>query len=213
MTSRPNPICIGIVVLCSLLACAGAQATTHQHESNIVELVRQSELILRGTVTNVTDGIDDHGVPYTEVTLHVSDAIRGQVGSTYTFRQFGLLKPRSMGNGLVNVMVTPAGWPTYRKGEENILFLNKHAKWTGLQTTVGLTHGQFKVSMGGAANQADNHGLFAHITVDSNLLEESDRRVMNTEKGSVNTKAFVSLVRKMVDGRWVELGSMRNEQH
>jgi hypothetical protein len=67
--------------------------------------------------------------------------------------------------------------------------------------------------MGGAANQADNHGLFAHVSVDSNLLEESDRRVMNTDKGAVNTKAFVSLVRKIVDGRWVELGSMRNEQH
>jgi hypothetical protein len=211
--SRSNPIYIGIVALCSLLAGAGARATTYPHESNIVELVQQSELILRGTVSNVTDGIDEHGVPYTEVTLHVAEAIRGQVGDTYTFRQFGLLKPRSVGNGLVNVMVTPAGWPIYHKGEDNILFLNKHAKWTGLQTTVGLTHGQFRVSMGGAANMADNHGLFAHVTVDSNLLEESDRRVMNTEKGAVNAKAFVSLVRKMVDGRWVELGSMRNEQH
>jgi hypothetical protein len=196
-----------------LFAWSGAGATVQQRESNIVELVRQSELILRGTVTGVTDGIDDHGLPYTEVTLHVSEAIRGQVGSTYTFRQFGLLKPRSIGNGLVNVMVTPAGWPTYRKGEENILFLNKPAKWTGLQTTVGLTHGQFKVAMGGAVNQADNHGLFAHVAVDSNLLEESDRRVMNTEKGAVNAKAFASLVRKAVNGRWVELGSMRDERH
>jgi len=196
-----------------LFVCGGARATSHQRESNIVELVRQSELILRGTVTDVTDGIDDHGLPYTEVTLHVSEAIRGQVGSRYTFRQFGLLKPRTMGNGLVNVMVTPAGWPTYRKGEENILFLNKHAKLTGLQTTVGLTHGQFEVAMGGALNHAGNHGLFAHVAVDSNLLEESDRRVMNTEKGPVNAKAFVSLVRKAVNGRWVEQGSMRDEQH
>jgi hypothetical protein len=194
------------------LEWSGASASAQQRESNLVDLVRQSELILRGTVTGVSDGIDDHGLPYTEVTLHVSEAIRGQVGSTYTFRQFGLLKPRSMGNGLVNVMVTPAGWPTWRKGEENILFLNRHAKWTGLQTTVGLTHGQFKVAMGGAVNQAENRGLFAHLAVDANLLEESDRRVMNTQKGAVNAKAFVSLVRRAVNGRWVELGSMRDEQ-
>ena len=213
MITRPDPIRIGTLAFLLLFACTGTHATVHQRESNIVELLGQSELILRGTIADVTDGIDDHGLPYTEVTMHVSEAIRGQVGRTYTFRQFGLLKPRSMGNGLVNVMVTPAGWPTYRKGEENILFLNRHARLTGLQTTVGLSHGQFKVAMGGAINHAGNHGLFAHVAIDPNLLEESDRRVMNTQQGAVNAKAFVSLVRKAVDGRWVELGSLRNESH
>jgi hypothetical protein len=212
VSKQPGPIRIGALVLCLLLEWSGARATVLLRESNIVDLVRQSELILQGTIASVTDGIDDRGLPYTEVTVRVSEVIRGEVGSTYTFRQFGLLKPRSMGNGLVNVMVTPAGWPTYRKGEENILFLNRPAKWTGLQTTVGLTHGQFRVAMGGAVNQADNQGLFAHVAVDSNLLQESDRRVMNTERGAVNAKAFVSLVRKAVAGRWVELGSMRDAQ-
>ena len=47
------------------------------------------------------------------------------------------MKPRSMGNGTVNLMVTPAGG-ILTKGEETILFLYKRAAWTGLQTTVGL---------------------------------------------------------------------------
>ena len=202
---------IGLAALCMLLGGVPAMATVHQRQDSIVDLVRQSELILRGTVKSVTDGVDNRGLPYTEVTVHVHEAIRGQVGSDYTFRQFGLLKPRSMGNGLVNLMVTPAGWPTYRAGEENILFLNKPAKWTGLQTTVGLGNGQFKVGMGGATNLANNSGLFSRVAVEPSLLAESDRRVLNTEKGAVNTRAFVSLVRKMVNGRWVELGSMRND--
>ncbi len=122
-------------------------------------------------------------MPYTEVTLHVADAIRGQVGSEYTFRQFGLLKPRRIGNGLVNVTVTPAGWATYQKGEETILFLYRHARYTGLQTTVGLGHGKFQVSLAGATNRANNAGLFAHVTVDPALLADSDRRVMNTNEG------------------------------
>jgi hypothetical protein len=193
------------------LASGGAWASVQPRENNIVDLVSQSELILRGTVTQLSDGIDERGIPYTEVTLRVADAIRGQVGSEYTFRQFGLLKPRSLGNGLANITVTPAGWATYRKGEETILFLYRHAQWTGLQTTVGLGQGQFEVAMAGAANHVDNAGLFAHVQVDSRLLSESDRRVMNTERGAVNAKAFVALVRKIVGDRWIEQGGMRNE--
>ncbi len=206
-----RPIQFGIAGLCLLLASANAFATVQQRESNLVELVGKSELILRGTVKSVTDGIDDQGLPYTEVTLHVAEAIRGNVGTEYTFRQFGLLKPRSMGNGLVNLMVTPAGWTSYAQGEEAILFLNRHARYTGLQTTVGLSHGKFKVSMAGATNGANNSGLFAHVMVEPQLLVESDRRVMSTKEGPVNTKAFVSLVRKTVKDRWIEQGSMRNE--
>jgi hypothetical protein len=181
------------------------------HESNIVELVGKSELILRGTVKSVTDGIDGRGFPYTEVTLHVAEAIRGDVGSEYTFRQFGLLKPRSMGNGMVNLMVTPDGWTTYAQGEEAILFLNRHAKYTGLQTTVGLGFGKFNISVAGTSNAANNSGLFEHVKLDPNLLSESEQRLMAATKGAMDTKAFVSLVRKAVKGRWIEQGSMRNE--
>jgi hypothetical protein len=201
----------GIAGLCLLLASASAVATIQMRDTNIVELVGKSELILRGTVKSVTDGVDASGFPYTEVTVHVAEAIRGEVGTEYTFRQFGLLKPRSMGNGLVNLMVTPAGWTTYEKGEDTILFLNKHAKYTGLQTTVGLGRGKFKISMAGASNNANNSGLFAHVQVEPNLLAPSDRRMMSSKEGAVDTKAFVSLVRKAVKDRWIEQGSMRNE--
>lgn len=194
-----------------LLASASAMATIQMRETNIVELVGKSELILRGTVKSVSDGVDASGFPYTEVTVHVAEAIRGEVGTEYTFRQFGLLKPRSMGNGLVNLVVTPAGWTTYEKGEDTILFLNRHAKYTGLQTTVGLGRGKFRISMAGASNNANNSGLFAHVKIEPNLLASSDRRMMSSKEGAVDTKAFVSLVRKAVKDRWIEQGSMRNE--
>jgi hypothetical protein len=206
-----HPICVGTVAICLLLASASALATMQQRETNIVDLVGKSELILRGTVRSVTDGIDARGFPYTEVIVHVAEAIRGEVGAEYTFRQFGLLKPRSMGNGMINLMVTPAGWTTYSQGEEAILFLNRHAKYTGLQTTVGLGRGKFKVSTTGASNDANNSGLFRNIKVEPNLLAGADRRMMSSDKGVVDTKAFVSLLRKAVKGRWVEQGSMRNE--
>ena len=199
-------------LLALLFATTLASATTSRREINVVDLVANSELILRGTVVNLTDGIDNRGIPYTEVTLHVSDAIRGQVSGDYTFRQFGLLKPRDMGNGQTNLMVTPAGWATYTKGEETILFLNKHAAWTGLQTTVGLGQGKFKVSMAGATNQANNVGLFKNISIDPTALGTKEERAMLTQQGPVNVNAFVSLVKQAVDGRWVENGRMKNVQ-
>lgn len=199
-------------LLATLFAASLANATTSRREVNLVDLIANSQLILRGTVTNVTDGVDPRGIPYTEVTLHVSDAIRGNVGSDYTFRQFGLLKPRDMGNGMTNLMVTPAGWATYTKGEETILFLNKQAAWTGLQTTVGLGNGKFKVSMGGAVNQANNSGLFKNMTMNKSALGTKEQRAMLTQAGPVNTNAFVSLVKQAVDGHWVESGRMSLEK-
>src|SRR5450631_428575 len=211
MRSFRNPIGVGFAAICALLASAYAVATVQWHETTIVDLVGKSELILRGTIASVTDGIDANGLPYTQVTMHVAEAIRGSVGSEYTFRQFGLLKPRSMGNGMVNLMVTPSGWTTYAQGEEAILFLNRHAKYTGLQTTVGLGRGKFKISTTGASNDANNSGLFTHVKVEPHLLGASDRQMMSLNKGVVDTQNFVSLVRKAVKGRWVEQGSMRNE--
>lgn len=213
MTNQRGPrrLCAWALLL-MLIATAVANATTSRREVNVVDLVANSELILRGTVTNVTDGIDSRGIPYTEVTLHVADAIRGQVSGDYTFRQFGLLKPRDMGNGLTNLMVTPAGWATYSKGEETILFLNKKAAWTGLQTTVGLGQGKFRISMAGATNQANNAGLFKNVTIDSTLLGTTEQRTLMTQQGPVNVNAFVSLVKQAIDGQWIETGRMKHEQ-
>ncbi len=199
-------------LLIALFAATAASATTVRREVNVVDLVAKSELILRGTVTNVTDGIDSRGIPYTEVTLHVADAIRGQVSGDYTFRQFGLLKPRDMGNGMTNLMVTPAGWATYTRGEDTILFLNKKAAWTGLQTTVGLGQGKFKVSMAGATNQFNNAGLFTNVAVDPSLLGTKEQRALLTQQGPVNVNAFLSLVKQAVNGQWVESGRMKHVQ-
>src|SRR5262245_27628787 len=116
---RPIGGCLRALALL-LLASTVASATSMKKQPTIVDLLSQSEFIIHGTIKNVTDGINERGIPYTEVTVRVHEALRGKVAGEYTFRQFGLLKPRSMGNGRVNLMVTPAAWATYKKGEETI---------------------------------------------------------------------------------------------
>jgi hypothetical protein len=211
MTTRIGPLRAKLwALLLIMFATSFANATSFKKQATIVDLVGQSELIIHGTVKNVTDGIDDRGIPYTEVTIRVSEAIKGQIGPEYTFRQFGLLKPRMMADGRMNLMVTPAAWSTYTKGEETVLFLYKTASWTGLKTTTALGQGKFSVNLGNASNQINNAGLFEGVQIDSSLLGDTEKRVMATKKGPMNAQGFVSLVKQAVNGKWIEKGKMKN---
>lgn len=176
---------------------------------NIVDLVGDSELILQGAIEEVTDGFEN-GVPYTEVKVQVNEALRGQVGETYTFRQFGLTKPRKMENGKINLNVTPDGWSKYEQGEDVVLFLYKQASMTGLRTTVGLGQGKLKLSGGNITSQFDNAGLFENVDVANNLLNDSDKRLLATKKGPLNAESFMSFVRRAVKGKWIEGGKMHH---
>ncbi len=198
------------LALAILLAPAAASATTVKKQVNFVDLLQESETIVRGRVKSVQDGIDSRGIPYTEVTLQVSEALKGQPGQEFTFRQFGLLAPKRMGNGRVNLMVTPASWATFAKGEESIFFLRRPASRTGLRTTAGLAQGQFRVSAAGAANSLNNAGLFERVAVDPGLLGDAEQRVMGTTHGAVNARTFTALIKQAVEGKWVENGRMRH---
>lgn len=176
---------------------------------NIVDLVGDSESIVRGVVEDVSDGIEN-GVPYTQVTLSVTESIRGDVGEKYTFRQFGLVAPKKMGNGKVNLNVTPAGWATYGVGEDVLLFLYEPARLTGLQTTTGLGQGKLTLKGGNAESGFNNVGLFENVEVDQKELNDRDKRVFATKRGPVNAESLLSVVRKAVKGRWVEGGKLRH---
>lgn len=199
-------LAIGVV----LLGASVARAETLNARQSIVDLIGQSDVIIHGDVVEVTDGIEN-GVPYTQVKVRVKESLRGAIGAEYTFRQFGLLAPRKMGNGLVNLNVTPIGWSKYTMNEEVMLFLWPQASKTGLRTTVGLEHGKFTLKAGRAMNGGENVGLFQDIAVDKRLLNDNDMRVLATTKGAVNADAFVSFVRRAVKDQWIEKKEMRNE--
>ena len=189
-----------IPVLLTLTAAANAE--TLARRQNVVDLIEHAEIILRGDVVGVTDGIENN-IPYTEIRVKVKESLRGGVSGTYTFRQFGLLEPRKMENGLVNYMVNPAGWSTYRQNEDVILFLYKAASKTGLRTTVGLGQGKFAISGGRAVSQQGNVGLFEGMTIDG-TLDKTDSDMLRTTRGSISADAFLSFVRRAVNERWIE---------
>ena len=175
----------------------------------VVDLIGDSETIISGMVKEVTDGFEN-GVPYTQVTVQVNETLRGQVGEEYTFRQFGLMKPRKLENGKIYLGTTPAGWSKYEVGEDTMLFLYQRASQTGLQTTVGLGQGKIVFEGGNAVSQDNNEGLFTDVDVDAKLLNDKDKRLLATKKGKVNADGFKSFVRRAVKGNWIEGGKMRH---
>ena len=178
-------------------------------KQNLMELMTHTDSILVGTVSKKTDGFQK-GLPYTEITVDVAQSVKGNHGSSYTFRQFGLIEPKSMGNGQVNLMVTPAGWPTYNKGEQVMLFLHKPASETGFQTTAGLTQGKFTIRGNQIANNINNDSMFAGVKI-NRKLNPTQQDLVNQAGGSYSVKEFFSLIKTAVDENWIENGVMTNE--
>jgi hypothetical protein len=190
-------------------AIAPAEATSLRPR-NIVELIGDSQMILAGRVESVTDGIDANGTPYTEVTIAVSEAVKGKAygGSTYTFRQFGLLKPRKMPNGKTFIAMSPEGFPRWAAGETVVAFMTKPATRTGLQTTAGLAQGKLNMLNGRVMNEFSNRGMFDGVQIDAALLSDKEREMLKSQ-GAVDAATFVGLVGRAVNGNWIARGKMR----
>ena len=197
---------LSLLVLCLLAAATPAMATTMRHQ-NVVDLIGLSELILAGRVVALTDGFQD-GIPYTEVTVSVDEAIRGRPGHQYTFRQFGLLAPRELANGRTYLGVSPEGLPRFSVGEDVLLFLYRKASQTGLQTTVGLYQGKFKKDGNRFENGVENIGLMNGVSVSPSLLSPGEQKLLKAKKGPVQADVFLDFVRKAVRERWVETGRL-----
>lgn len=208
--SRRHRVRAILAVLFAVMATgSGAALAKSIEKQNLLELMSHSDAILVGTVTDKTDGFQK-GLPYTEVTVAVGQSIKGNHGKKYTFRQFGLIEPKAMGDGRVNLMVTPAGWPTYTKGENVMLFLHAPASETGFQTTAGLDQGKFSIRSGRIANSLGNGSLFERVSF-ADQLTPSQRDLVNQPGGAYAAEEFISLVRTIVKEEWIENGVMTHE--
>jgi len=199
-----------LVTLALLALSVNVAYAKNVKKQNLVELLAHTDSILVGTISEVSDGFQN-GLPYTEVTLDIGQSIKGAKEQNYTFRQFGLLKPRAMGDGRVNLMVTPAGWPVYTKGEQVMLFLHKPASETGFQTTAGLMQGKFIIRGDQIANGIGNDSLFNGVKFNG-PLSQNQKDLVTQAGGAFATEDFLSLVRTAVAQKWIENGVMTDEK-
>ena len=126
-----------VLALATLALALPVAHATKLKKQNLIDLIAQSDSIIAGTVKNVSDGIDDKGVPYTEITIAVGASAKGKIRTQkdYTFRQFGLLEPRAYPNGHKLLAMTPEAFPTWRKGEYVVAFLFRPASRTDRKST------------------------------------------------------------------------------
>jgi hypothetical protein len=202
---------VAVATLALLVLSAPSHATS-LIPMTVVDLLAHSDAIVVGQVQSVVDGFDARGLPYTQVTLKVSDTIRGQKADTYTFRQFGLDKPRTMPDGHV-YLGRPEGWPTWRRNETALVFMYSKSRSTGFQTTVGLGQGKMSVVNGVAMNAFDNATLFHDVKVNRGLLDDSEQTMFDTRHGPVNEETFRKFLHRAVEGNWVKNGSIANAKH
>jgi len=166
---------------------------------NLQQITDESQDIVAGVVKSVEDGFDERGIPYTEVTIAVSKMAKGKNKDleTYTFRQFGLLKPRKLPNGNVYHGVSPEHFPTWAKDESVVVFLFKKASQTGLQAPVGLAQGKFSVLDGKVSNGITSKELFEGLELPSTLNDAEMDVVKNPQQ--MASRDFYTLVEKLVN--------------
>ena len=174
---------------------------TSMLKRNCADLTKLAECILVGTVTNVSDGLDGN-LPYTEVTIQISQCLKGTESGTYTFRQFGLLQPRNMGNGYTNLNVSPAGWPRFNQDEEVMVFLYNRSPLNGLCTTVGLFQGKFSIERGKMSNAINNLGLFQNVSVPPGQLSKAEQSMFGIKQGDIDAETFIPFIEKAVQNNW-----------
>jgi hypothetical protein len=200
---------LAVVAALGLLAASASSHATSVVPMTVVDLLGHADAIVTGQVQSVTDGFDSRGLPYTEVTIKVTDTIRGQKAETYTFRQFGLDQPRKLADGRT-YLARPIGWPTWRKNESALVFMYSKAKSTGFQTTVGLGQGKLSLANGVAMNSYDNATLFRDVRVNRRLLDASEQKMIDTRSGPVDAETLRKFLHRAVDGNWVKNGSIAN---
>ena len=128
--------------------------------------------------------------------------------SIYTFRQFGLTKPRKQPNGKQLLAVSPEGFPRWHANETVVVFMHKAAKKTGLRTTAGMANGKFVMQGGKLTNEFNNLGIFNGLEFKPGLLTESENNMLKAA-GAVNAADFMSLVGKAVSQQWISKGEMK----
>jgi hypothetical protein len=193
---------LGVLMVACLAAAVHNAGATSVKKMTVADLVNYGEKILVGRVVAVTDGFDAGNLPYTDITIAINESLKGNVSGNYTFRQFGLAKPRDLGDGRTYLGVSPDGFPRFALGEDVVVFLfAKTSK--GFESTAGLMQGKFTVNGRVMTNDINNIDLFKDITVPGQL-SQAEQKMIASKEGPLDTEVFKGFVKKAVQQDWFE---------
>jgi hypothetical protein len=124
------------------------------------QVIDQAAVAFQGTVTDVKTGKDPQtGLLVTMTTFRVDDALKGELGATYTVKQIGGEDTET------NMRFKAFGVPSYTVGESYVLFFNGVSS-AGFTSPVGLQQGRFLIKDGEVGNGRD----FRDLTANTNIV-------------------------------------------
>jgi hypothetical protein len=148
---------VPIVILALILVSAITATATTVQKFTLQELARKSSTIAMARVDDAYSSWDqNHKEIYTFYTLQVLDHVKGMKGeTTITLRQLG---------GIVDNMesIVP-GMPSFRKGEEVVVFLTQKDA-AGYPWVMGLQQGKYTVVTDASGKKSVRNELTDELT-------------------------------------------------
>lgn len=188
-----------ILLLLVMVACAApawAQSSALTIPRNLEQLTNRSAVILRGTV--ISARVEKHpeltALDTVVVKLQVRETLKGQAGSTFTFRQYvwDIRKGKNAGG--------------YQKGQDLLLMMIAPSEY-GLSSPAGLDQGRFLISrdrsgMELAVNGYGNMKLFDGIGTQVAakgipLSLRTSSLLQKHVKGPVELRDLTALIREL----------------
>ncbi len=168
---------------------------------NVEELTGLAKRLFYGRCISVSEIFLPDAISYTEYTFEVISTLKGNMGKTVTFRQYGLLHPVKLPDNTI-FLGNVTGMPVYKEGQEYLLFLLADSR-LGLTSPAGLFQGSFKIlknyhSEKFAVNSVNNSGLLRGVPpAKKALLKKTSRTSM--ANGALELHDFMQLIRTYID--------------
>jgi len=191
-----------ILLLLMMVACTApalAQRGALTILGNLDQLTHRSAVIVRGTV--ISARVEKHpeltALDTVVVTLQVKETLKGQTGSTYTFRQYVWdIRDRKNAAG-------------YLKGQDLLLMMIEPSRY-GLSSPAGLEQGRFVIShdengremaVNGRGNMKLFDGIGAQLAVKGiPLSARTSSLVQKHVSGPVELRDLTDLIRGLAQG-------------
>jgi len=184
--NRFSLLLVSAIAAVALVGAPAALATTVQ-KLTLQELTKKSESIVMARVDDAVSSWDaGHREIYSYYTLRVLQPVKGSKGATtITLRQLG---------GTVGTIASVVpGMPSFRKGEEVVLFLTQKDA-AGYPWVMGLQQGKYSIVTG-----KDGVKMVRNDLAGTELLSKSGGRVESTTAPDMPLNAFLDGIKTSLD--------------
>ncbi|TMQ56902.1 MAG: hypothetical protein E6K76_11945 [Candidatus Eisenbacteria bacterium] len=184
--NRFSLLLVSAIAAVALVGAPAALATTVQ-KLTLQELTKKSESIVMARVDDAVSSWDaGHREIYSYYTLRVLQPVKGSKGATtITLRQLG---------GTVGTIASIVpGMPSFRKGEEVVLFLTQKDA-AGYPWVMGLQQGKYSI-----VTAKDGVKMVRNDLAGTELLSKSGGRVESTTAPDMPLNAFLDGIKTSLD--------------